>query len=88
MFTLSKPEWAALFTLGGGVCVKARSHQVKVNAKVNKNAFQWDVYRPLQWLSDGDGGCLPGGVSARGGVCPEEGVCPRGAAEPFSSTNL
>ena len=40
----------------------------------NKNAFQWDVYRPLQWLSDGDWGCLPGGV------CPEEGVCPRGVS--------
>ena len=34
----------------------------------NKNAFQQDVYRPLQWPSDGgrvvsdQGGCLTGGV--------------------------
>ena len=33
----------------------------------NKNAFQWDAYRPLQWPSRGRGkesawGCLPGGV--------------------------
>ena len=26
----------------------------------DKNAFQQDAYRPLQWPSDG-GGCLPGG---------------------------
>ena len=29
----------------------------------NKNAFQWDAYRPLQWPSDW------GGVSAQGSVC-------------------
>ena len=23
---------------------------------INKNAFQWDAYRPLQWLSGGEGG--------------------------------
>ena len=33
----------------------------------NKNAFQWDAYRPLQWPSRGRGkesawGCLPWGV--------------------------
>ena len=59
---------------------------------MNKNAFQYDAYRPLQWsyLRRGlsaQGCCLPGGgvsaqgwVSARGGggcMCPE-GVC-RGA---------
>ena len=54
----------------------------------NKNAFQLDAYRPLQWSSDGDclpgkgvclggvylGGCLPRGVSAWRDVCPG-GVC-------------
>ena len=49
----------------------------------NKNAFQQDAYRPLQWPSRG--GCLPngGGVSAQegvylgvGGVCLlDGGVC-------------
>ena len=37
---------------------------------LNKNAFQYDAYHPLQWSS-------PLGVSAQGGVCPG-GVCPGG----------
>ena len=35
----------------------------------NKNAFQKDAYRPLQWPSDGEGWCLPGaGCLPRGDV--------------------
>ena len=53
---------------------------IQVNSKVNKNAFQYDGYRPLQWPS-GVRGCLP-----RWGVCPGgawpgsvclRGVCPK-----------
>ena len=44
---------------------------------LNKNAFQWDVYRPLQWACPGmgclPGGCLPDGLSAQGGICSWEG---------------
>ena len=36
----------------------------------NKNAFQKDVYHPLQWPSLGEGGvCLPGGCLPWGGRC-------------------
>ena len=38
----------------------------------NKNAFQWDAYRPLQFPSRGGGG-LPRGVCVC--VCPEGDVC-------------
>ena len=60
---------------------------------VNKNAFQWDTYRPLQWRSRGEGvsahrgvcwgvGCLPGGgVSAWGGYLPR-GCLSRGCVCP------
>ena len=44
---------------------------------LNKNAFQYDAYHPLQWSSplrvSAQGGVCPGGVCP-GGVCPE-GVC-------------
>ena len=45
----------------------------------NKNAFQWDAYRPLQWPSDW-GGCLPRGVSAQWGCLP--GGSARGDGHP------
>ena len=40
----------------------------------NKNAFQYDVYCPLQWLSWGciPGGCLPRGCWSRGCSLPCE----------------
>ena len=58
----------------------------------NKNAFQWDAYRPLQWPSRGRGVsawglcvCLGRGSVYLAGVClgglPREGgVCLRGSA--------
>ena len=63
------------------------SFSCKFWAKIwsNKNAFQKDVYRPLQWPSGWLGGVVSlggvcpglvstGGVSAQGGVCLG-GVC-------------
>ena len=61
---------------------------------LNKNAFQWDVYRPLVdyipacTTPRGEVGCIPActgqGLSARGCVCPEvclpRGCLPRGVS--------
>ena len=48
---------------------------LKVKLQINKNAFQWDAYRPLvDRIRNIHRG---GGVSAQGGVYPG-GVCPRG----------
>ena len=59
---------------------------------MDKNAFQYDAYRPLRWPSAGSGGICPGGgvsvqgvsaqrgVSAQGGYLPKEGCLPRGVS--------
>ena len=47
----------------------------------NKNAFEWDAYRPLQWPSRGGGVCLSRGVYPRG-VSAYRGVCPGGVHTP------
>ena len=52
-------------------------HGVLGNFVTNKNAFQWDAYRPLQW-SPVLGVCARG-VCARG-VSTQWGVCPRGVS--------
>ena len=45
---------------------------------MNKNAFQWDAYRPLQWPSpQGLGG---GGVCLEGDFCLGGGCLPRGVS--------
>ena len=44
----------------------------------NKNAFQYDEYRPLHWASQMGvvcPGCLPRGVSSQEGVCLPGEVC-------------
>ena len=44
----------------------------------NKNAFQYDACRPLQWSSGGGGGVLPEGCLPRGclhGRCLPGVVC-------------
>ena len=51
-----------------------------MNLLLNKNAFQSDAYRPLQWPSGG-GGERGGGVGVWSayGVSAREGVCGGGA---------
>ena len=55
-----------------------------VSAEINKNAFQWDAYRPQQLPSAGGGGVSARGVSARGclprGVSVLGGCLPRGVS--------
>ena len=63
-------------------CEIVTFHSAPVEIKINKNAFQWDAYRPLvdrippctAWRGvypsmHWAGGCLPGECLPRGGVC-------------------
>ena len=64
------------------------SYLNKIKTIINKNAFQLDVYRPLQWASRGRCVCLGGvclGVSAKG--CLPGGCFPRGYLLRHSPVN-
>ena len=41
----------------------------------HKNAFQQDVYHPLQLLPRGEGGLCPGGFSPGVGLCQGDAPC-------------
>ena len=89
--------WTSFFQICQILYTFIEYNWIKVN--YNKNAFQQDAYRPLQWPSRG-GGCLPKGVVCPGeclsrgclpgGVCPGVGGClpggylPRGVSGQWS----
>ena len=61
-----------------------------VKSKMNKNAFQWDVYHPLQWSYWGclpKGGCLPRECLPTRVCLPKEGVCLGSTPRPCGQTD-
>ena len=77
-----------LLYLNGEIQPKSKN---PFNCYNNKNAFQWDVYRPLvdrgcipactAWGVSAQGGCMSGARVSAPGRCLSGCVCPEGAAD-------